>query len=84
MPAQIVSSKSQNGSCAGNRQSAISAADLVRRFGTFTAVNDVSFAVKQGEIFGFPRPQRQRKNHRHQNADRTCCRSAVAKPASKA
>ena len=26
---------------------------LTRRFGTFVAVNDLSFSVKQGEIFGF-------------------------------
>jgi ABC-type multidrug transport system ATPase subunit len=35
---------------------AISAEHLVRRFGTFTAVNDVSFTVKKGEIFGFLGP----------------------------
>ena len=27
--------------------------NLVKRFGTFTAVNHISFEVKQGEIFGF-------------------------------
>ncbi len=35
---------------------AISAEHLVRRFGDFTAVNDVSFRVEQGEIFGFLGP----------------------------
>jgi ABC-2 type transport system ATP-binding protein len=35
---------------------AISAEHLVRRFGTFTAVDDVSFTVKKGEIFGFLGP----------------------------
>jgi ABC-type multidrug transport system ATPase subunit len=35
---------------------AISTQNLVRRFGTFTAVNDVSFNVKRGEIFGFIGP----------------------------
>ncbi len=35
---------------------AISAKNLVRRFGSFTAVNDVSFRVKKGEIFGFLGP----------------------------
>jgi len=35
---------------------AISAQNLVRRFGTFTAVNDVSFRVQKGEIFGFLGP----------------------------
>jgi ABC-type multidrug transport system ATPase subunit len=35
---------------------AISARGLVRKFGSFTAVNDVSFTVKRGEIFGFLGP----------------------------
>ncbi|HVO56925.1 MAG TPA: ABC transporter ATP-binding protein [Dongiaceae bacterium] len=35
---------------------AISARGLVRKFGNFTAVNDVSFRVAQGEIFGFLGP----------------------------
>src|SRR5580700_11387600 len=37
-------------------QSAIAAKHLVRRFGDFTAVNDVSFRVEKGEIFGFLGP----------------------------
>lgn len=35
---------------------AISAQRLVRRFGDFTAVQDVSFQVRKGEIFGFLGP----------------------------
>jgi ABC-type multidrug transport system ATPase subunit len=35
---------------------AISAQNLVRRFGNVTAVNDVSFRVQKGEIFGFLGP----------------------------
>jgi ABC-type multidrug transport system ATPase subunit len=35
---------------------AISAEHLVRRFGNFTAVNEVSFRVEKGEIFGFLGP----------------------------
>jgi ABC-2 type transport system ATP-binding protein len=35
---------------------AISTSHLVRRFGQFTAVNDVSFRVEKGEIFGFLGP----------------------------
>jgi ABC-type multidrug transport system ATPase subunit len=35
---------------------AISAEHLVRRFGKFTAVNDVSFRVEKGEIFAFLGP----------------------------
>src|SRR5271166_6195921 len=37
-------------------QVAIAAQNLVRRFGHFTAVNDVSFRVEKGEIFGFLGP----------------------------
>ncbi|HEX7698111.1 MAG TPA: ABC transporter ATP-binding protein, partial [Candidatus Acidoferrum sp.] len=37
-------------------QAAISAKHLVRRFGNFAAVNDVSFRVEKGEIFGFLGP----------------------------
>lgn len=37
-------------------EAAISAQNLVRRFGNFTAVNGVSFAVEKGEIFGFLGP----------------------------
>jgi ABC-type multidrug transport system ATPase subunit len=37
-------------------QLAISAEHLVRRFGDFVAVNDVSFRVEKGEIFGFLGP----------------------------
>src|ERR1700731_3579969 len=37
-------------------ESAISAQNLVRRFGNFPAVNDVSFRVEKGEIFGFLGP----------------------------
>jgi ABC-2 type transport system ATP-binding protein len=35
---------------------AITVADLVRRFGTFTAVNHISFSVRRGEIFGLLGP----------------------------
>ena len=31
----------------------IAARDLTRRFGDFTAVDHVSFAIERGEIFGF-------------------------------
>jgi ABC-2 type transport system ATP-binding protein len=41
---------------APHEQLAISADHLVRRFGAFTAVNDVSFRVQKGEIFGFLGP----------------------------
>ena len=41
---------------ATNDQLALSAAHLVRRFGQFTAVDDVSFEIEKGEIFGFLGP----------------------------
>jgi len=37
-------------------EASISVEHLVRRFGKFTAVNDVSFRVEKGEIFGFLGP----------------------------
>ena len=37
-------------------RAAISAEHLVRSFGSFTAVNDVTFRVEKGEIFGFLGP----------------------------
>jgi ABC-type multidrug transport system ATPase subunit len=43
-------------SAADAPDTAISARGLVRKFGNFTAVNDVSFTVKRGEIFGFLGP----------------------------
>jgi ABC-2 type transport system ATP-binding protein len=39
-----------------HQQVAISAEHLVRRFGSFTAVDGVSFTVEPGEIFGFLGP----------------------------
>lgn len=39
-----------------NEQLALSADHLVRRFGKFTAVDDVSFQIGKGEIFGFLGP----------------------------
>ena len=40
----------------GGGAAAITVADLVRRFGTFTAVDHVSFSVQRGEIFGLLGP----------------------------
>ncbi|MBC8043914.1 MAG: ABC transporter ATP-binding protein [Rhizobacter sp.] len=37
-------------------ENAIEVRNLTKRFGTFAAVDDVSFTVKQGEIFGFLGP----------------------------
>jgi ABC-type multidrug transport system ATPase subunit len=47
--------RKSNGSQEGT-DPAISARGLVRKFGSFTAVNDVSFTVARGEIFGFLGP----------------------------
>ena len=35
---------------------AVEAEHLTRRFGSFTAVDDISFKVRRGEIFGFLGP----------------------------
>jgi ABC-2 type transport system ATP-binding protein len=40
----------------GGDATAITVTDLVRRFGAFTAVDHVSFAVRRGEIFGLLGP----------------------------
>lgn len=37
----------------GESDIAIEAKDLTKRFGDFTAVDDVSFSIRRGEIFGF-------------------------------
>jgi ABC-2 type transport system ATP-binding protein len=37
----------------GTRESAVSARELTRRFGDFTAVDRISFDVAPGEVFGF-------------------------------
>ncbi len=47
----------------------LSRRNLTRRFGTFTAVNNVSFAIKRGEIFGFPRVEWLRQDDHDENAD---------------
>lgn len=36
-----------------NNESIITVENLVKKFGAFTAVNEISFSVKKGEIFGF-------------------------------
>jgi len=38
---------------AGDHETVIEAQDLTRRFGDFTAVDQVSFRISRGEIFGF-------------------------------
>jgi len=41
---------------AGDRPPAVEVVNLVKRFGRFTAVDDISFTVPRGEIFGFLGP----------------------------
>jgi ABC-2 type transport system ATP-binding protein len=40
----------------GTAGTAVEVAHLTRRFGSFTAVDDISFCVRKGEIFGFLGP----------------------------
>jgi drug efflux transport system ATP-binding protein len=44
------------GGGSASQEDAITVSDLVRRFGTFTAVDHVSFTVRRGEIFGLLGP----------------------------
>ena len=48
--------KAVNRSKSGNDKSAVQADELTKKFGNFTAVDHVSFSVKEGEIFGFLGP----------------------------
>ena len=45
--------KTQNKKMNQQKQPAITAKNLTKRFGDFTAVNAITFEVEQGEIFGF-------------------------------
>ena len=47
---------SMRGEVAANAPNAIEVDHIVKRYGEFTAVDDVSFAVKEGEIFGLLGP----------------------------
>jgi ABC-2 type transport system ATP-binding protein len=44
------------GQVADDGKAVIEASHLVKRFGSFTAVDDVSFSIRRGEIFGFLGP----------------------------
>jgi ABC-2 type transport system ATP-binding protein len=59
MIADLETRNTENDGSASNGVSAINAIEvdhIVKRYGEFTAVNDVSFAVKEGEIFGLLGP----------------------------
>jgi ABC-2 type transport system ATP-binding protein len=53
VPASELSLRSQ---IAADAPDAIRVEHIVKRYGTFTAVDDVSFAVKEGEVFGLLGP----------------------------
>jgi hypothetical protein len=38
---------------------------LTRRYGDLVALDDLSFIVAEGQMFGFVGPQRRRQDHRH-------------------
>ena len=50
-----------------NGSTRIETIHLQKNFGEKVAVDDVSFAVQSGEIFGFLRTQWRWQNHDHQN-----------------
>lgn len=52
-PPNIVHSKSVEAKNASNVENVIEVSHLVKAFGDFHAVDDISFSVKRGEIFGF-------------------------------
>lgn len=58
---------------------AIQVLGLTKKFGHFVAVNNVSFEVQQGEIFGFLGPNGAGKNHHHPHAA-GCCPPPAASP----
>ena len=43
----------------------IEARNLVKRYGSTMAVNDLSFFIRPGLVTGFPRPERRREDHHH-------------------
>ena len=52
-PPSIAHAKAENTDAAGKKEYAIEVEHLVKAFGTFRAVDDISFSVRRGEIFGF-------------------------------
>jgi hypothetical protein len=44
---------------------AIQAEGLTKQYAEVTAVDSLDLAVRPGEIYGFPRPERRRENHDH-------------------
>ena len=52
-PPSIAHAKADNTDAAEKKEYAIEVEHLVKAFGTFRAVDDISFSVRRGEIFGF-------------------------------
>ncbi|MBK9975348.1 MAG: hypothetical protein IPP14_11310 [Planctomycetes bacterium] len=42
---------------------------ITKFYGTFKALDEVSFDVAKGEVLGFLGPQRRRQIHHHEGAD---------------
>lgn len=57
---------------AENGDTVIQVTDLVRKFGSFIAVNHVSFSVRRGQVFGCWAPTGPKKHHLP-HALRGCC-----------
>ncbi len=55
-------------------------ARLTKRFGDFTAVDNVSFRIEKGEIFGFLGSNGPRQIHHHENAHPAFCLLRRARP----
>lgn len=54
--APVSASEFSKGDVAANAPNAIEVDHIVKRYGEFTAVDDISFVVKEGEIFGLLGP----------------------------
>ena len=58
---------------ASSHETAVVVKNLEKRFGSFTAVNRVSFEVQKGEIFGFPSEGSDNRTDRGSRAEEETC-----------